>query len=306
MEIPIALFAYSRVEHLKKTVEALKKNPTANNFNLIIFSDAPKTSTKEQDVKNVRNYIKTITGFKNVFLIHRHENLGLSKSIIDGVGYVLNSYESVIVIEDDIITSPHFLEFMVSGLKRFFDDERVISIHGYLPPLQTKLKQPFFLRGADCWGWATWRRGWELFNQDGANLLDQLRREKYLHQFDYDGTFKFSKMLEDQIVGKNDSWAIRWHASAFLLGKLTLYPNQSLVQNIGNDNTGSHCTTSSSYDVCLSDKPITVSDSPIEVIESVEARQAFRNYYKQVEKRTTQKILRIIKNAIKTLYNEAN
>ncbi len=110
--------------------------------------------------------------------------------------------------------------------------------------------------GADCWGWATWRRGWAYFNPNGAQLLRELKQRKLEHAFDYGGSYPYTQMLEAQIAGANDSWAIRWYASAFLLGKLTLYPGRSLVHNIGNDASGTHCDKSSMMDSVLSERPI--------------------------------------------------
>ena len=98
----------------------------------------------------------------------------------------------------------------------------------------------FFLKGADCWGWATWKRGWDLFEYDGKKLLKALIQKKLIYQFNYNNTFDFERMLKNQIEGKNDSWAIRWYASALINNKLTLYPGKSLIQNIGLDNSGVH------------------------------------------------------------------
>ena len=202
----------------------------------------------------------------------------MSNSIIDGVTQVLSKYESVIVVEDDIVTSPFFLSFMNESLKRFRDDDRVISIHGYFFPVIGKLPEAFFLRGADCWGWATWRHSWELFEQDGQHLLNELKGKNLLKSFNYNDTYGYSGMLEAQINGGNDSWAIRWHASAFLANKLTLYPSRSLVQNIGNDSSGTHSNTNSDFNIILSNKPIDLSDICVE--HSISAEKLVERYYR--------------------------
>ena len=141
----------------------------------------------------------------------------------------------------------HFLRFMNDGLDRYADDERVASIHAYIYPLARPAPETFFLRGADCWGWATWRRAWEHFNPDGKTLLQQLEAHGLTRAFDFDGTAAFTEMLENQIRGLNNSWAIRWHAACFLDGLLTLYPGRSLVHNIGNDGSGTHRSDDSAW-----------------------------------------------------------
>jgi hypothetical protein len=84
-------------------------------------------------------------------------------------------------------------------------------------------------------------------------------------------------MLEDQVHVKNDSWAIRWYASGFLKGKLTLYPGKSLIHNIGIDTSGIHCGTSNIYDTEINLKPIKIANIPVE--ENMAARDAIKDYF---------------------------
>lgn len=276
---PITLFAYARIVHTRRTVESLLRNPQAPNHDLIAFSDAARTPDKQAAVDEVRAYLATISGFRSVTIHHRPHNFGLANSIIGGVTQVLAEHERIIVLEDDMVTSPHFLAYMNEALERFADDERVISIHGYVYPVQQTLPEAFCLQGADCWGWATWRRGWCLFNTDGQALLEELQRRDLLKDFDFNGAYGYSQMLRGQIKGSNDSWAVRWHASAFLADKLTLYPGRSLVHNIGNDNSGTHCGDSDLHDTELSQTPIDL--SCIEVKPSEEGRLAFERFFRQ-------------------------
>ena len=261
---PIALFAYRRLDHTRRTIEALLANAEAATSDLIIFADAASTAGVERQVAAVRRYLRGVSGFGSVTLIEREQNCGLANSIIAGVTQVLRQHDRVIVLEDDLVTSPYFLRYMNDALEYYKDDERVASIHGYVYPIKEPLPESFFLRGADCWGWATWRRGWALFNPDGRYLLSELQRRGLARQFDFHGAYRYTKMLERQIAGANDSWAVRWHASAFLHDKLTLYPGRSLVRNIGNDQSGTHAGRTSRYSVELSSRPIRVGGVPVE------------------------------------------
>jgi hypothetical protein len=272
---PIVLFTYNRPWHTKQTVEALQKNMYAEQSNLFIFSDGPKTEKDEPKVKEVRKYLKTIKGFKNIEIIERDKNWGLANNIIDGVTKIVNQYGRVIVLEDDLVTSPYFLKFMNDGLDIYEEEEKVISIHGYVYRIKG-LPEIFFLRGADCWGWATWKRGWDLFEKDGKKLLDELEKRKLTKLFDFNGAYPYTKMLKDQVEGKVDSWAIRWYASAFIHEKLTLYPGISLVKNIGD--LGTHIKGNMSWlDVELSEKPIFVKRIP--PIEDPQVRKKFENFF---------------------------
>ncbi len=178
-----------------------------------------------------------------------------------------------------MIISPYFLTYMNDALDQFAKDERVISIHGYVYPVEQELPEAFFIPGADCWGWATWRRGWKIFNSNGQYLLDELTRQGLLKSFDFNGAYPYSQMLKEQIEGENDSWAVRWYASAFLHNKLTLYPGCSLVHNIGNDNSGTHCGESGSLDVELNENRINLENIKVEV--SPIALAAFENFFKK-------------------------
>ncbi|CAD5372631.1 hypothetical protein RA210_U200018 [Rubrivivax sp. A210] len=276
---PIALFAYARPEHTKRTLDALAANELAGDSDLIVYSDAARTDDKMHAVQQVRELLDQIDGFKSVRIVRRDENLGLAKSIISGVSELLSHHERVVVVEDDLVVSPHFLRYMNDGLECYATEERVACIHGYCYPVDATLPESFFLRGADCWGWATWRRAWAHFNPDGAQLRDALLRRNLVRQFELGGVGFFFHMLEQQIAGRNDSWAIRWHASCFLDDMLTLYPGRTLVHNIGNDGSGTHAASSAAYDTQLTPDPVEV--RPMPLVESTRARDAIAQYFRR-------------------------
>src|ERR1017187_10294631 len=168
---PIALFVYNRLDHTRRTIEALARNELANESSLVVFSDGPKSPEDSLKVDEVREYIRSASGFQTVNLVCRPINRGLADSIISGVTEILSAHEKIIVLEDDLITSPFFLRYMNEALDLYEQAAEVISIHGYVYPIQERLPETFFINGADCWGWATWRRGWKLFDPDGASLL---------------------------------------------------------------------------------------------------------------------------------------
>jgi len=285
---PIALFAYNRLDHIRRTLEALRKNELATVSELYVFSDGPRSEADQEKVRAVRELIRTISGFHTVTIIEQEANRGLARSIIDGVTTVVEKHGQVIVLEDDMITSPYFLRYMNEALHMYRNDERVISIHGYIYPIETLLPETFFLKGADCWGWATWKRGWNLFEPDGLKLLHELRTRNLARRFDFDGTYGYTSMLESQVNGLNDSWAIRWYASAFLKDKVTLYPGRSLVCNIGVDASGTHCGAWDKFDAAISAEPVRVVRIPSE--ENRIARKAFKAFFRSLRPPLRQRI----------------
>jgi hypothetical protein len=297
---PIVLFIYNRPFHTKQTIEALQKNNLANQSELFIFSDNAKNKSDQLNVDKVRTYIKTIDGFKSINIIFRKKNFGLADSIIDGVTKIVNEYGKIIVLEDDLVTSPYFLQFMNDNLRAYEDNLEVASIHGYIYKIKN-LPEVFFIKGADCWGWATWKNRWDVFEPDGLKLLKKLKSKGLKKEANFNNTFNYTKMLEDQINGKNNSWAIRWYISTFLKDMLTLYPGRSLVQNIGFDSSGYHSGTTDLFSVYMNDS--NASYDKIEVIEDIDSRKKFEVFFKSTKgtwpQRIKSKIYRLIsfKNA---------
>ena len=281
---PIILFTYNRLSHTQKTVLSILKNLEAQNSDLYIFSDGPKNSKDYKIVQNVRNYLKSITGFNKIKIIERNENWGLANSIISGVSEILKLSNTVIVLEDDMLVSPYFLKFMNDALSFYKDEDSVVSIHGYIYPVRGELPETFFIRGADCWGWATWRRGWKIFNPNSKQLFTQLQLNKTsIKQFNFNNSYNYLGMLKDQIDRKIDSWAINWYASAFIENKLTLYPGRSLIKNIGLDSDGTHCNETLQFDVLLNKEAISI--NKIKIKESFLAKRKIIKYFNMISKK---------------------
>ncbi len=276
---PVALFAYCRPNHLEKSLRALQADLLASKTPIYIFCDAPANDRDILNCKEVKRVANSAQGFRSIQIIERPYNFGLAKSIIDGVNFVLEQYEQLIVLEDDLVVSPYFLTYMNDALEVYRSESSVAAIHGYLLPLDGDLPETFFLKGADCWGWATWSRAWNLFNPNGLELLGELKTRNLENEFDLGGSYPYTRMLTNQVDGLNQSWAIRWQASVFLRGMMTLYPGRSLVQNIGNDSSGVHCSATSQFDVALSESPINVVKIP--VAESDVALSIVKNYHRK-------------------------
>lgn len=293
---PVVLFTYNRLSHTQKTVAALSANTLAALTDLIIYSDAAKNDKESKKIAQVRSYLKEISGFRSVKIIERDANMGLANSIISGVSETLAQYGKVIVLEDDLVTSPYFLEFMNEGLERYADDERVVSIHGYIYP-GVLPEAPFFLIDPGTWGWATWKRGWDIFEPDGGKLLRQITHTNTVAAFDFNHTYPYLKMLKDQIEGKNDSWGIRWYASAFLQRKLTLHPHRPLVRNIGNDDSGVHSGTTNIFDTEVFPHRIGAYSFPVE--ESSEARAAYEKFFRSAKRNFSARVYFKIRSILK-------
>lgn len=278
MAAPILLFVYNRPEHLKRTMESLVRNPLADESDLFVFSDAPKTEADEENVAYIRRYIHAIEGFKKVTVIEREENWGLARSIIDGVTRLVNDYGWVIVLEDDLVVAPYFLQFMNEALEMYKDEPKVGHIQACDFTQDPSLPETFLIKWTGSWGWATWARAWKNFNPDGRALLKELEERHLTYTFDFNGKYGYTRMLRRQIGGKNNSWAIRWNASLFLKDILSLNVGKSLVQNEGFDGSGTNCGGGGLYDSNLSQVPV-ILKKILPIQENKRARMAYVRYY---------------------------
>jgi len=252
---PIGIFVYNRPSHTKNLFDSLQKNQEFQKSKLFVFSDGAKTDSDKYKVQHVRDYIKNLN-IPDLEIVESESNNGLANSIITGVSKMCKEHGKAIVIEDDLILSPYFLDFMNRALNHYEDIEQVMHISGYSYPLDGPLPKSFFYRNASPWGWGTWEKSWCHFQKDSAYLLKEIKKAKLVEKFNINGSFDYYKMLKAQSEGKVDSWSIRWDASILLKGGLSLYPGESYVFNNGHDGSGRHCGVQEDFRVKINTKKI--------------------------------------------------
>ncbi len=246
---PIVLFVYNRPEHTLATLQSLKNNNLAADSVLFIYADGPKNNASETEMEKInktRNIIKQEQWCKEVFIIESETNKGLANSIVNGITQVVNKYGKIIVLEDDLLFSKGTLQYFNEALELYEKVEKVMHVSAYTYPIQLNIKdETYFLRNGSCWGWATWKRAWNNFNNNADDLYGKLKKHKW--EFNIDGTHEdFFKQLVENKNQLRKTWAIKWYASIFINKGLCLSPSKSMVKNIGHDGSG---TNSSSYDI---------------------------------------------------------
>ena len=294
---PILLFVYNRPEHLKQLIASLQANAEAAQSMLFIYTDAARNKADEEQVNKVREVIRHIDGFASIEVVERATNWGLARNIIGGVTEQIRRYGRVIVLEDDLVVAPYFLRFMNDALEAYKDEPQVGHIQACDFTQDASLPDTFLIKFTGSWGWATWERAWQHFNPDGQALLNELEGRRLTRRFDFNGNYRFTRMLRRQVQGKNNSWAIRWNASLFLKDILSLNVGRSLVQNNGFDGSGTHCGGGNLYSSQLWMQPLPVQKiTPI--CENEAARAAFAHYYHRTNGFWA-KVIRRIKRTLK-------
>ncbi|VGO12279.1 hypothetical protein PDESU_00830 [Pontiella desulfatans] len=273
---PILISVYDRKEHLQRCIEALLLNKEASQTVLYIVSDGAKDEDRKRIIREIRTYILGIEGFKEVRTRFREENWGMRASAMDAIAWVFSEHASLIRMEDDIVCSPHYLEFLNQGLQTYRNDERVFCIcahtHPQYKPPANYPHDVFLWRSFSPWGFAMWKDRWE-------DLLEATEMER--------------KRLDDPTVWKaycrnrpilssrknylegvlhNDA---RINLHMFLEDKYAIYPNKALSINSGMDGSGTHCGLGWTYPKQL------LNDAPVQLPGNLEpSRKIHRKLYR--------------------------
>ena len=221
---PIVLFVYNRPWHTEQTLNALKKNDLANESILYIYADGPKENAPADQIENideVRRIIREEKWCKEVFIIESEKNKGLADSIISGVTEVINRFDKIIVLEDDIVTTKGFLKYMNDALNLYEKEERIFHISGYMYPHHQSLPETFFFNVPLCWGWATWKRAWKNFNHDSKEITDYFEKYNKWATFNKFGGTYLEEQIRSNNTGKLKTWFIKWHGSVMIQNGFT-------------------------------------------------------------------------------------
>ncbi|WP_170452960.1 sugar transferase [Ruegeria arenilitoris] len=239
---PVCVFAFNRPEHTRRTLEALAQSPLAASTSLTVFIDGPRNAAEKPIVDAVAQVAETQQGFASIELRRRDRNAGLAVSIEEGVSQMMAEHGRAIILEDDILTSPAFLQYMNLALERYKDTPDVWHIAGYNEALiGLKLHtDAFFWRFMSCWGWASWSDRWQHFERDPQKIVSEFSSND-IYRFNLDGAEDFWDQVERNLTGEISTWAIFWYATIFRNNGLCLSPAFSYAQNIGLDGSGTHC-----------------------------------------------------------------
>jgi hypothetical protein len=218
---------------------------------------------------------RKLLGDRAVF-VEQERNRGLANSIIAGASELCDRYGAVIVVEDDLILAHSFLRFLNEGLNHYRDEPRVMQISGHIfdVPSLIDQREALLLPMTTSWGWATWKRAWDLFDPAATGWRERLTDASEAQRFNLDGAYDYRRMLERQMNGEIDSWAIRWYYSVFAHDGLVLFPPRTLVSNGGFDGSGTHGRLARSAHQMPpeTDAPVTL---PSELAESRQKEHVF-------------------------------
>lgn len=273
----IALFTYNRPEHTQKVLEGLKSNKIEK---LYVFIDGIKYKEHELNVNKVKEIISKIDWCEKEIIVSKN-NKGLANSIIQGVNYILEKHERVIVLEDDCVPTSDFFEFMEACLDKYEDYENIMTVNGYKYPYQIYGEYEydiFFTPLTTSWGWATWKNKWTLFdrNNDILKIINSNKELKRKINYINEGLIGMLKM---QINGYLDSWAIYWTLIIIINNGICISPKTSKIINIGLDGSGVHCRDLEKYKIDNTEE-INNIDFPVDIIIDEEILRSNHEFFR--------------------------
>jgi hypothetical protein len=274
---PIALFIYRRPDHARRMITSVQACVGYSESPVFVFADGPARAGDRPGALETRALARSLLGDRAVF-VERDDNLGVDRSIIDGVSNLCDRFGRVIVIEDDLVVAPRFLEFLNGGLQRYEHESKVMQVSGYMfdvPPLRQQAVA-VLLPMTTSWGWATWKRAWAQFDPLATGWEMLLEDERVRRRFDLDGRFAYSRMLAGEMGKDVGAWDIRWYYSVFARDGLVLFPPRTLVTNAGFDGSGTHDRLA----LPARQAPLEMSASfalPSEIVETRHKEDVFRS-----------------------------
>ncbi len=246
---PIAFFCFNRADKTKQVLDELAKNDLAAESEIFIFCDGPRNLKDLTALKEVYNVIENVRGFKNVYLTKRELNHGVKVSIVDGINKVLENYDSIIVVEDDIITSKDFLNFTNRALSFYENEKNIWCVSGFNYPKhlisypKSYKEDVFFVRGKNSsWGWGTWKDRWQKIDFEISDYNEFAKNKNQVKAFNRSGSNMFD-MLRMQKENRINTWDIQMSYTMFKNNGYTVHSIKPLTKNIGFDESGTHTTS---------------------------------------------------------------
>lgn len=246
MTAPVAMFVYNRADNTQKTIEHLLRNTLAAETDLYVFSDGGKNEESWRMVNEVRTYLHKVQkdisqthALRSMTIIERPENIYLERNITEGIAQVFETHDRIIVLEDDICTSPYYLQYMNDAFEMYQDVEKVMHVSGFTN-LSLTLPQregTYFTPHPSGWGWGTWRDRWQKYFYHFNTREEALQgmTPDDISAIQYGGVFPCLKSLDKRPI----PWDICWELAIYKAGGLCLTPSRTMVRNIGLKN-GTH------------------------------------------------------------------
>ncbi|MCJ8211029.1 glycosyltransferase [Mucilaginibacter sp. RS28] len=235
----LAVFCYKRASKLKRCIDALLTNPECADMDIIFFSDGYKNEKDRAGVLETRDYINSITGFRNVIKHFRDRNFSTGPNFRTGLTYLAENYEQFIVVEDDLIVAPNYVKYLLDALKFYKNDQSVFCCTGFVYPVTPEAfnyQYDSIVYQRFCsYGWGGWADRFKNVVWDEQELQQMMdTRPGFKARLNAEG-YDLGRMLKKQINGDISTWDIQLQVHVAENHLKVIYPILSKVNNIGFD-----------------------------------------------------------------------
>lgn len=230
--VNMLIIAFNRPDCVEKLIAPLL---IAKPAKLFVALDGPRKHNEDDVVKcrAVRKLIESANWECKVEYLISNVNCGCSDHIEKAINWFFDRVDEGVILEDDCIPHPSFLNFSHELLHRYRNDERVYLISGIsFLPLEGSKTSYRFSRLVNIWGWATWKRAWSHLIGDLSNW-PELKMRRIMECY---GTEEASQveLVQECYEGKREStWGVRWRLTCLSKGAFSVAPVNNFVQNIG-------------------------------------------------------------------------
>ena len=302
---PVLILAYNRPDKVANLIDSLR--PLAPST-VLVGVDGPRLNkvSDAEKVAEVHKVVGSINWTKDVQIRSRETNLGLKRAVIDSVDWAIGNYGKAIIIEEDVVVGPQFLDFMNHMLDLYADEESIGHISGYnvVPHKFINTRGARLTRYPESIAWATWNRAWTNFDETlmwGTKCsINELRQVVGSNL----GALKWKLNFSDAKHDRISTWAYRWIASMWSQDQYVISPNVNLVKYSGLD-SGSHTLTAAPW----SELPIEIIDSDsLTSINDIKIDELAENWIKKwVFKENVPGLSRgLLVSAVRTLLKESH
>ena len=241
VDVAVLCIFFARPEQFRQSFETVKK---ARPRVLLLWQDGPREG-RPDDVENIKKCREIAENIDWECEVHRNyhdKNMGCDPSTFYSHKWAFSIVDKCIILEDDIVPSPSFFPFCKELLDKYENDTRVDRICGQtlFGGVPDKRYSYFFGRSGSSWGWASWRRVAETWQEDYAFLKDtyylDLGRRRFGHP-------RFEKSLRIATARAAEGIPYWEHIIGFrttMNSGLVIYPTQNMVENVGTSVNATH------------------------------------------------------------------
>lgn len=235
LQTPVAFLIFNRPDTTERVFNAIAQ---AKPSKLLVIADGPRAGRvgEAERCAQARAVIERVDWECEVLTNYADSNMGCKMRVATGIDWVFQQVEEAIILEDDCLPEQSFFRFCQEMLERYRHHPRVGMVTG--GNLQFGQQRGdasyYFSRYSHIWGWATWRRAWQLYQRE-IPQWPAFREQGWLNQlFETQGERDYWA-TSFQLVheGKLDTWDCSWTFATLTHGLLQVVPNVNLISNIG-------------------------------------------------------------------------